>query len=86
MSDIDTTIREVLDAHGRLPISAKSLQESDDLFDNGLTSHASVNVMLALEDAYDFEFPDELLVKSTFESVAAIRNALISLGISADSL
>ena len=32
--------------------------------------------MLALEDAYDFEFPDELLVKSTFESIAAIRNAL----------
>lgn len=39
--------------------------------------------MLALEDAYDFEFPDELLVKSTFESIAAIRNALASLGVNA---
>jgi acyl carrier protein len=81
MSDIDTTVREVLDAHGRLPTSTESLGDDDDLFENGLTSHASVNVMLALEDAYDFEFPDELLVKSTFESIAAIRNALISLGV-----
>ena len=81
MSGVDSTIREILDAHGRLPMSAESLGENDDLFQKGLTSHASVNVMLALEDAYDFEFPDEFLVKSTFESVAAIRGALSSLGV-----
>jgi acyl carrier protein len=81
MSDVDATIREILDAHGRLPTSAESLNENDDLFENGLTSHASVNVMLALEDAYDFEFPDALLVKSTFESIAALRGALTSLGV-----
>jgi acyl carrier protein len=85
MSDIDATVREVLDAHGRLPTSAESLGENDDLFENGLTSHASVNVMLALEDAYDFEFPDELLVKSTFESIAAIRKALMSLGVASST-
>jgi acyl carrier protein len=32
--------------------------------------------MLALEDAFDVEFPDHLLRKRTFESVAAIRMAL----------
>jgi acyl carrier protein len=85
MSDVDETIREVLEAHGRLPVSVQSLQDTDDLFENGLTSHASVNVMLALEDAYDFEFPDELLVKSTFESIAAIRGALTSLGVTAST-
>jgi acyl carrier protein len=37
--------------------------------------------MLALEDAFDIEFPDSLLRKSTFESVAEIRNALESLGV-----
>ena len=35
-----------------------------DLYAAGMTSHASVNVMLALEDAFDIEFPDELLTKS----------------------
>jgi acyl carrier protein len=85
MSDVDATIKAVLEAQGRLPVSVETLHETDDLFDNGLTSHASVNVMLALEDAYDFEFPDELLVKSTFESIAAIRNALNSLGVTTSS-
>ena len=41
-----------------------------------MTSHASVNVMLALEDEFDVEFPEAMLRKSTFESVAAIRVAL----------
>ena len=38
-----------------------------------MTSHASVNVMLALEDAFDFEFSEKMLKKSTFESIGAIR-------------
>lgn len=81
MTDIDATIRELLDVHGRLPVSPSSLSVTDDLFDCGLTSHASVNVMLALEDEFDIEFPDALLKKSTFETIAAIRDALVSLGV-----
>jgi acyl carrier protein len=32
--------------------------------------------MLALEDEFDVEFPDAMLRRSVFESVAAIRRAL----------
>jgi len=32
--------------------------------------------MLALENAFDVEFPDEMLTRSTFASIASIRNAL----------
>jgi len=85
MVDVDATIKEVIETHGRLPVSVHSLSETDDLFTMGLTSHASVNVMLALEDAFDIEFPDALLRKSTFESVAAIRMSLASLGVVASS-
>lgn len=81
MSDIDGTIREVIETHGRLPVPAESLSITDDLFETGLTSHASVNVMLALEDEFEIEFPDALLKQSTFESIAAIRDALLSLGV-----
>jgi acyl carrier protein len=81
MSTIDETIRDVLAAQGRLPVAVSTLKDGDDLYQNGLSSHASVNVMLALEDAFDIEFPDSLLRKSTFESVAEIRNALESLGV-----
>lgn len=44
-----------------------------------MTSHASVNVMLALEDAFDIEFPDAMLKRSVFESVASIEAALTTL-------
>jgi acyl carrier protein len=63
-----------------MPVPASSLSESEDLFEAGLTSHASVNVMLALEDEFDIEFPDSLLNKTTFESIANISAALASLG------
>lgn len=81
MSDADIKIRGVLEAHGRLPVEVGTLGDTDDLYESGLTSHASVNVMLALEDEFDLEFPDSLLRKGTFESVAAIREALGSLGV-----
>lgn len=83
MSDVSTTIRSVLESQGRLPVSALSLKDDDDLYENGLSSHASVNVMLALEDAFGIEFPDSLLRKSTFETVTTIREALETLGVNA---
>jgi acyl carrier protein len=67
---MDETIRSILAEHGRFPV---------DVFEAGMTSHASVNVMLALEDEFDFEFPESLLRKSTFETVVAIRTALLEL-------
>jgi acyl carrier protein len=81
MSGADTTIREILESNGRLPVSAMTLRDEDDLYQRGLTSHATVNVMLALENAFDVEFPDVLLRRDTFKSMAAIRAALASLGI-----
>jgi acyl carrier protein len=69
-------IREVLRDHGRLPVDVDSLDDRADLYQAGLTSHASVNVMLALEDAFDVEFPDRMLKRSVFETVADIAAAL----------
>jgi acyl carrier protein len=77
MSDsIRDEIRRVLSDHGRLPGDVSSLSDDADLFQAGMTSHASVNVMLALEDAFDLEFPDRMLKRSVFESIAAISDAV----------
>ena len=73
--------RKVLDEHAKLSVDATDLDLAADLYELGLTSHASVNVMLALEDTFDIEFPDELLRKSTFASVDSIRSALTELGV-----
>ena len=53
-----------------------TLGDDADLFAAGMTSHASVNLMLALEDAFDLEFPDRMLTRSVFESIAAIDSAV----------
>ena len=54
----DPQIRGVLREHARLPVDVDTLDDDADLFAAGMTSHASVNLMLALEDAFDLEFPD----------------------------
>ena len=73
---MDQEIRQVLADHARLPIDVWAVGDHVDLFGLGLSSHASVNVMLALEEAFDIEFPESMLRKSSFESIAAIRAAL----------
>jgi acyl carrier protein len=78
-------IREVLAEHGRLSIDVAGLRDGDDLFRLGMTSHASVSVMLELEEAYGVEFPEFMLRRSTFSSVAAIRQAIDELTASASS-
>lgn len=69
-------IRKIIEAHARLSVDVGTLSENDDLYQAGMTSHASVNVMLALEDHFDVEFPDSMLRRSVFESIAAIASAL----------
>jgi len=76
---MEERIREVLVQHGRLGVDVAALGDQADLYEAGLTSHSSVNVMLGLEDAFDVEFPERLLRKSTFSSVNSIRLALSEL-------
>ena len=70
------TVRRVLDTHAKLKSPADTLAVDTDLYAAGMTSHASVNVMLAVEDAFDIEFPDELLTKTTFCSIGSISSAV----------
>jgi acyl carrier protein len=82
-SVIQDRIRDVLAAHGRLAVDPNEVDTEADLYELGLTSHASVNVMLGLEDAFDIEFPDEVLKKSTFASIRNIEQVVEGLKSSA---
>lgn len=75
MATIDE-IRAILKEHGRLSTDVATLSEESDLYQAGLTSHASVNVMLALEGKFDIEFPDRMLKRSVFETMGAMRAAV----------
>jgi acyl carrier protein len=74
--DLEPQIRTVLRQHGRLNKDVAQLAADADLYQSGMTSHASVNVMLALEGAFDVEFPDRMLKRSVFSSIASIAQAL----------
>lgn len=69
-------IRQILRDHARLAVPVDTLADGDDLHEAGMTSQASVGVMLALEEAFDVEFPDRMLRRRTFESVDAIQAAV----------
>jgi acyl carrier protein len=76
-------VRQIIRVHGRLPSEVDVLDDDADLYQAGMTSHASVNLMLALEAAFDVEFPDAMLKRSVFQSVRSISEALETLGVAA---
>ena len=69
-------IRSILAQHGRLATDVTALEDSSDLYDAGLTSLTTVNLLLAIEDHFDVEFPDELLSRRTFQSIDALAEAV----------
>jgi acyl carrier protein len=69
-------IRAILNEHGRLAVDASTLGEETNLYEAGLSSHASVTVMLALEERFDIEFPERMLRRGAFASINAIREGL----------
>ena len=86
MSDIENSllnevnaIREIVAKQGRLSVDVFALEETSDLYAAGLTSLATVGIMLALEDRFDIEFPESMLSRKTFGSVASITEAVLQL-------
>jgi acyl carrier protein len=77
-SDI-AAIRAILAQHGRLSVDVASLKDDDDLYYAGLTSLATVNVLLALEDHFGIEFPESKLSRKTFASLEAIAETVAEL-------
>lgn len=76
-------IRQVIKEHAHLSVDPETLADDADLYQAGMTSHASVNVMIALEDTFDIEFLDSMLKRSVFESVDSIAQALGEVGVEA---
>jgi acyl carrier protein len=69
-------IRRILNEHARLSVDAMTLADDADLYGAGLKSHATVDVMLALEGHFDVELPEDMLKRSVFGSIANLRAAI----------
>ncbi len=72
-------IRDILRQYGRLSVDIDGLSDEADLYAAGLTSHTTVSVMVALEDHFGVEFPERMLRRRSFESVASISAAIAEL-------
>ncbi|PKA39088.1 acyl carrier protein [Rhizobium sullae] len=73
---MNKTIRELLAKFGKLPVSIDQVADDADLYAVGLTSFASVQLMLGIEEAFDIEFPDNLLNRKSFASISAIEKTV----------
>ncbi|WP_037087609.1 acyl carrier protein [Neorhizobium vignae] len=73
---MNETIRELLTRVGGLPVAVTELEDGADLYAAGLSSFASVQLMLGLEEAFDIEFPDSLLNRKSFASIAAVEQTV----------
>ena len=69
-------IRELLTKFGTLPVAVDTLSDGSDLYAAGLSSFASVQLMLGLEEAFDVEFPDQYLNRKSFGSIDAIHDTM----------
>jgi acyl carrier protein len=73
------TIRRLIEENGRLHTPIDSLSDAADLYQAGLTPFAAIRTMLALEDAFDVEFPVGMLRRQSFSSINAIVSCLAEL-------
>ncbi|MBL6079500.1 acyl carrier protein [Belnapia sp. T18] len=70
------TVRNVLKGVGDLAGHADTLSNDADLFDAGLSSYGTVEVMIGLENALGVEFPETALTRDSFSSINAIVRVL----------
>jgi acyl carrier protein len=69
-------IREIVRDHAGTGLRLEDITDATDLYSAGMSSYASVALMIALENAFGIEFPDSLLNRDVFENVDAIARAI----------
>jgi acyl carrier protein len=72
-------IRTLLAQHARLLVDVHQLGVDSDLYQAGLTSLSTVNLMLAIEEHFDVEFLDRMLGRKTFGSIRTLSEAIAEL-------
>jgi acyl carrier protein len=72
---MESVVREILRSRGDLSVPVEQLDRHSNLFDAGLSSFGTVEVMLALEEHLGTPLPERLLTRETFSTIAALAAA-----------
>ena len=73
---MNAAIREILMTVAGQSVDISELKDDTDLYAAGLSSFASVQLMLGLEEHFEIEFPDALLKRQSFATLAAIEETV----------
>jgi len=76
---VKNEIRTILKHVANLEAAIDSIGDGDDLYDAGLSSLDTIQLMLAIEKHFNVEIPDEMLNRNLFRSVDALADAVASL-------
>ena len=69
-------VRTIVGSLNLVPVPVNGLSDDDNLFDAGMTSFGSVQLMLAVEEEFDIEFPNSLLTRKTFATLGGLISAV----------
>jgi acyl carrier protein len=74
-----TALRRMLRESARLNVPLDSLADDADLYAAGLSSLATVHLMLEMEDEFDVDIPDYMLTRGLFSSIDSMAAAMTEL-------
>lgn len=73
---MNSKLREILAQWAGLDVPIASLPDNANLYDAGMSSLATVKILMAIENAFNVEIPDEWLTRELFTSVASLSQAI----------
>ncbi|MCF7697256.1 acyl carrier protein [Mycetohabitans sp. B2] len=73
---MNSKLREILAQWADLDVPIASLSDDASLYDAGMSSLATVKILMAIENAFNVEIPDEWLTRELFTSVASLSQAI----------
>jgi acyl carrier protein len=76
MPQVEDEIRKILVENTTLAVGESSLTDDTDLFNAGMTSYASVAMMMSLEDHFGVVFPDFMIRWHTFQTITALADVV----------
>ncbi|KAF1056282.1 MAG: Aminoacyl carrier protein [Burkholderia gladioli] len=74
-----TALRRILSESARLSVPVDTLADDADLYAAGLSSLATVHLMLAIQDEFGIEVPDRMLTRRLFSSIDSLAAAVAEL-------
>ena len=72
-------LRKIIKDTVHFEVSIGSLSNDDDLYEAGLSSLNTIQLMLAVERHFNVEIPDQMLNRRLFQSVNSLAEAVTTL-------